>query len=299
MTVSPFITTGQEAGLSNTQYIRRLRELLDDIPKPADEQASGLGNAKRYNFNIAPINDDQYCQIFVGGTQQQIIQVDTPTGNEVYVDFDTGRTIFGTPPPALANNINFYKNTVRWRDSTLLEALTDGARNMWPKLGRIAYDTSLSISVNVWQYQLPPIFNDPNVRLIDVSIREVPESTERFIPLSGWWLSGLNQLQLPTSQGFSPGATIMLEYEAPYASLSEVESKAQALPLWYAAGMLLGFKESRRVRTDTANVTTEAQANPVGAQSNAGSFYMRQFYTALSQMARVRRAPRIISTYQE
>lgn len=299
--VSPFVTTGQEAGLDDRQYVRRLRELLSDVPKPADEQASGLGNAVRYNFNTVPIIDDPAsCQLFVGATQQQIIQTPNPTpnSNEVYVDFDTGRAIFGTPPPFGQENITFLKNTARWRDSTLLESLADGMRSLWPKMGKRYNDTSLTIAVNQWQYDLPPIFSDPNVRILDVQLQEIPQSTERFIPDNYWTLTADNQLQFPPSQRYTPGATIMVIYEAPYASLSQLEAKAQMLPVWYAAGMLLSFKEATRVRTDTMNVTSEASANPPGSQQNAGAMFLRQYTTLLTQFARVRKARRFRTTYQ-
>jgi hypothetical protein len=290
MTVSPFVVTGQEAGLDDRQYIRRLRELLNDVPKAADEQGTGLGNALRYNLQTVPINDDDMFSVTVDGTQLQVVNTVSPTSTQVFVDFDTGRMIFGNPPSATANNITILKNTVRWRDSTLKEALTDGARMMWPKLGKIATDTSITLATLVWDYQLPSVFNDANIRITDVGIREIPQSTERFRPVTGWERVGNTTLRIPGSQGFSPGATVQIMYEAPYASLSEVEPKAQMLPLWYAAGMLLGFKESQRVRTDTQNVTAEASANPNGSQQNAGAFFMRQYTASLNQMARVRKA---------
>ncbi len=299
--VSPFVTTGQEAGLSDTQMLRRLRELMDDVPKPAEEQASGLGNALRYNFNTVPIIDDsETCELIVGSTKQQIIQTPDPAANsnQAYVNFDTGRVIFGTPPPFGENNITFFKDTARWRDSTLLESMADGARQMWPKLGKRDNDTSMTIAVNQWQYNLPPLFSDANVRIIDVQLREIPSSTNRFEPNNYWTLTANNQLQFAPSQFYTPGATIMVVYEAPYSSLSQVESKAQMLPIWYAAGMLLGFKEAKRTRTDTQNVASEASANPPGAQQNAGAFYMRQFYTGLAQLSRVRKARRFRTTYQ-
>lgn len=301
MTSLAFVT-GQEAGLDDRHYIRRFRELVEDIPKPADEQGNGLGNAVRYNMNVVPINDDDLFQVVVNGTAQTIVQTlpasGIPAAGSVFVDFDTGRMIFGTPPPAGTNNMTILKNTVRWRDSTILEALTDGARNMWPKLGRVNTDTTLSINVNQWEYLLPAIFTDQNVRLVEVAIREIPAATERFRPISGWIQIPPATLRLPTSQFYSPGATIQLVYECPYGSLSQVEPKAQSLPIWYAAGMLLGFKETKRVRTDTQNVASEASANPVGAQQNAGAFFLRQFQTALSQMARTRKAQDPISTYE-
>jgi len=290
VTVSPFVTTGQEAGLSDRQYIRRLRELLDDIPKPADEQGSGIGNALRYNMQTVPVNDDDYFSITVDGNPLAIIDVPTPSAGQVFVDFDTGRMIFGTPPSANTNNMTILKNTVRWRDSTLKESLMDGVRNMYPQVGRIATVEDISIAVLQWDYDLAPIFNDANMRITGVGIREIPASSNYYRPISGWEQIGNTILRIPSSQGYSPGATVQVSYEAPYASLSEVESKAQMLPLWYAAGMLLGFKEARRVRTDIQNVTAEASANQPGIQQNAGAFFMRQYQLSLSKMSRVRKA---------
>lgn len=297
MTASPFIVTGQEAGLDDRDYIRRARELLKDIPQPADELGSGLGNALRYNQQTVPINDDDLFSITVAGTPVQVITTPTPTSGQVFVDFDTGRMIFGNPPPSGTNNISIIKNTVTWRDSTIKEALMDGVRNMWPKLGRVAVDTSITLATLVWDYQLPPIFNDQNVRITDVALREVPASSERFKPLTGWEFVPPITLRIPPSQWFTPGSTIEITYEAPFASLSEVEAKAQSLPIWYAAGMLLGFRESTRVRSDRQTVTAEQSANPVGSEQNAGTFYMRQFQTSLSQMARVRKALAPQTTY--
>lgn len=299
MTVSPFVTSGQESGLDDRTYIRRFRELIGDIPKAADEQGSGLGNALRYNMQTVPVNDDNYLSITVDGVAQQIVTSPQPSAGEVFVDFDTGRMIYGTPPATGTNNITILKNTVRWRDSTIKEALMDGVRNMYPKIFRLVQDTSITIATLVWDYELPSIFNDHFVRVTSVGLREIPASSNRFIPINAWEVipGPTPTLRLPTSQGFSPGATIQITYEAPLASLSEVPPKAQALPLWYAAGMLLGFKEATRVRTDTQNVAAEAQANPVGSQQNAGVFFMRQFQTGLSQMSRVRSAAAPHTTY--
>lgn len=299
-TSSPFITTGQEAGLDDRQYIRRLRELLSDIPKPSDEIGTGLGTALRYQIQTTPVNDDDLLTITVNGVAQNIITTQTPAAGQVYIDFDTGRMIFGTPPPSTpANNISIVKNTVRWRDSTLKEALMGGVRMLWPKLGRVARDTSITLSTLQWDYDLPSIFLDKNLRITSVGVREIPASSEYFREIHNWqYVSGSGLLRIPVSQGYSPGATVEINYEAPYASLSEVEPKAQELPLWYAAGMLLGFKESNRVRTDNQNVMSEANANPPGAQQNAGSFFMKQFWQARAEIARTRTAVGFSTTYQ-
>lgn len=291
MTTIPFFATGQEGGLDDRGYIRRLRELIGDVPKAADEQGTGLGNALRYNMQTVPVNDDDLFSVTVNGTAQTVVMTPTPTAGQVFVDFDTGRMIYGTPPPSTpANNITIIKNTVRWRDSTLKEALMDGARNMWPKLGKRNVDQSLTLSTLNWDYALPALFNDPNIRIYDVGVREIPASAEFFHSIGDWEQTSLTNIRIPISQGFAPGSTLEIKYEGPYGSLSEVEPKAQMLPLWWAAGTLLGFKEAVRVRSDTQNVNAEASANPPGTQQNTGAWFIRQFYTSLNQMSRPRRA---------
>jgi hypothetical protein len=292
------VVTGQEAGLDDRQYLRRLRELLQDVPSPADEQASGTGTALRYDLSIRPVNDDDYFQVIVDGTPQTVVQVPTPSPGQVYVDFDTGRLLFGSPPAVGTNNVIVYKNTVKWRDSTLLELLLEGARNMWPKLGRIVTDdTSIIIQTLVWDYPLPPPFNDPSVRLTQVAVRSIPAASERFHPIAAWDRIGNGILRIPPSQLWPPGSSVQLVYEAPYASLSQVEAKAQMLPLWFAGGSVMMFKEQKRTLLDTQNVTSEGQANPVGSQGNSGAALMRQFYTALSQMSRVRTSVQPTTVY--
>ncbi len=244
------------------------------------------------------MNDDELLTVTVNGTPQQIVNVPTPAAAEVFIDFDTGRMIFGTPPPSTpANNLQIVKNTVKWRDSTLKESLMDGARMMWPKVGKIATDDSITLATLQWDYQLPPQFNDPMVRITSVETREIPASSNYFRPIQGWQRIGNDTLRIPVSQVFSPGTSVEIRYEAPYATLSDVEPSLQMLPLWWAAGTLLGFKETRRQASDIANVTAEAQANPPGGQQNAGTWYIRQFYQALAQISRPRSAQGMQSTY--
>jgi hypothetical protein len=109
----------------------------------------------------------------------------------------------------------------------------------------------------------------------------------------------LKQIEIPRSQYFTPGATLWLEYKAPFRSLSELEPQAYDLPLWYAAGQLLGFDESRRTKMDTQTPAAEASANPPGYQQNTGAWYMTQFRNMMASLAAPPvRMPRPISTYE-
>lgn len=300
---TPAIVTGQEAGISDEVFVARLRELLQDTPKPADEQATGTGTALRVRMQTVPINDDAMFSVVADNVTQAVVQtynpaVGVPAGS-VYVDFNTGLLIFGTPPSATTNNITVSKNSVKWRDSVLLETLKDGMREMSHRYFRVDTDSTLTTAVNVWDYTLPAIFFDPNVRLVDVAIRSIPYATERFRPISGWERIGLDTLRLPRSQAYPPGSSVQLTFEAPYTSLSQMEPKAQMLPLWYAAGTLMMFGEQKRVRTDIQNVAVEGQANPVSAHSNSGAALLRQFYTALDRGGRIHRSRRPMTTYEE
>ena len=298
MTTSPFVTNGQEMGMDERTYIHKLRELLGDIPRAADEQGTGLGTSLKYNMQTVPVNDDEYFSVVVDGSTLQVVTVPTPAPGQVFVDFDTGRTIYGLPPSANTNNIYISKNTVRWRDSMLKEALMGGVRQMSPKVGRNGEYTDITLATLQYEYPLPPLFADPAVRISEVGVREIPASTNFFRPISGWERINNTTLRIPPSQSFTPGATVQVLWDGPYGSLSEVEMGCADLPLWYAAGMLLGFKETRRSNSDIQNLAAEAGANPTGTQQNAGSFFMKQFYAALAQKARPQRARMPQSTYQ-
>jgi hypothetical protein len=128
----------------------------------------------------------------------------------------------------------------------------------------------------------------------------VPSSVNRPISISGFQRRGLNIIEIPTSQCYTPGATLFVEYTAPYRSLSELEPQLYDLPLWYAAGQLLGFDEARRTVTAVQGVSAEASAGPPGYQQNTGAWYMTQFRQMLATLPPpVMRMPKMRSTYEE
>lgn len=291
---------GSEAGTSDRVFSNRLRQLLRDLPVAANEQTNGDGVTTLFQLQKVPVYDDSNTIMTVNGLPLPIVRSRSNlAGNNCYLEFDTGTVIFGTAPPVGQNNIAVQKTRVRWAESTLIESLTGGLRQLFPAQFKLAVDTSITLQVNQWDYTLPQAFWDPRVRIISVSTREVPSSVNRVIQISGFSRRGLNTIEIPTSQWYTPGATVFIEYTAPYRSLSELEPQLYDLPLWYAAGQLLGFDEARRTVVATQSPAAEASANPPGYQQNTGAWYMTQFRTMLAQLPPpVMRMPRPISTYE-
>jgi hypothetical protein len=291
---------GSEAGISDHVFVQRLRQLLRDNPISANEQANGNGTSTYFQMQKVPVYDDKYLVVAVDGIQIPLVasRIQVAPGN-CWMDTDTGQLVFGTAPDVGAGNIIIQKQRVRWSNSVLLQSLNGGLRQLFPTLFKWAVDTSVTLQVNQWDYTLPNAFWDPRVRILSVSIQEVPSSVNRPVPISGFTQRGLTTIDIPTSQRYTPGATVWIEYTAPYRSLTELEPQAYDLPLWYAAAQLLGFDEARRTRMDTITPTVESSASPPMYQQNAGSWFLTQFKVLLTQLAqRPMRMPRAISSYE-
>jgi hypothetical protein len=281
-------------------FAQRLRELLRDYPVAANEQASGNDSATFIQLSKVPIYEDKYVAVQVGGVPVPVVEDrDALDANSCWIDFNSGMLVFGTPPPTGNNNITVQKQRVRWSSSVLIDSLYGGLRALFPALFKRALDQSITMQVNQWLYTLPQDFWDPRIQIISAAIQEVPSSVNRPIPFSGVYRLGLRQIEIPKSQHFTPGATLFLEYKAPFRSLSELEPQAYDLPLWYAAGQLLGFDESRRTKMDTQTPAAEASANPPGYQQNTGAWYMTQYRNLKADLsAPPMRMPRPVSTYE-
>jgi hypothetical protein len=291
---------GSEAGTSDQVFIQRLRQLLRDRPTSANEQTSGNGTSTSFQLNQVGVYDSKYTQVTVGGNIVPIVESQgSITSSNVYIDFDTGLVIFGTAPPIGTNNVTITKTKVRWSDSVLLASLQGGLRALFPSLYKTAIYTGITMQVNQWLYSLPSDFWDPRVQFTKFAIQEVPSSVNQPRWMGGMYRVGLEQIQIPTSQAFTPGATLWLEYKSPYRSLSELEPQAYDLPLWYAAAQLLGFDEARRTNVDNQSVAAGASANPPQYQQNAGTWYMQQFNALKAALKSApARMPRPMSTYE-
>ena len=291
---------GSEGNLDDSDYIERMRELLEDWPVQADEQASANGAQTKLKLQRLKPNDDDYFTVVVNGFEVPLVsrQGDVAAGN-CYCEFNTGTLIFGTPPPAGTNNVMIYHNQVRWRDGAIRNALYDGLADLFPVVWRNAVDTSITMRVLTWDYQLPSDFSDPRVKIRRIGIREIPASTNRFRPMNCAWQVYGNPplLRITTSQFFTPGATLQLEYAAPFRSLADLEPQAVQLPIYYAMGVLLAGKESQRARADGQTVAADTNAQPPQYQQNAGAWWMSLYRQKKAAAARTLGGLRPTSVY--
>ncbi len=291
---------GSEGSLDDAGFVTKFRERVDDHPQMADEKFDPDGSKTKFKCNRLKVNDDDYLQVVENGTIVPLANSirDVKAGN-CYVNADTGLITFGTAPAAGQGTVICYHNQVQWRDSAILDAMYDGLRTMFPTIWRNAVTTAITLQVLQWDYTLPADFQDPRVKIRRVSVQEVPASTNPFRALSGQYRVYGNppMLRILGSQAFTPGSVLQIEYTAPYRTLADLDGQAQDLPVWYAAGTLLGFKEGNRARTDSQTVMADQNAVPPGYRQNSGAWFMTQFRTLLAALQRPVGMPPATSTY--
>lgn len=267
----------QAAGQDDLTFIDRFRELAYDQPRFFNENFTGDGTTTSFACQRGRINDDQFLAVTVTNVAVPTTQTWPPPAGQVYVAYDTAELIFGTAPPSATKNVAIAKRIVRWRDGTILSALLNGLAQCWPALWTTYVDTSLSIIQDTYDYQLPPQFNDPAVRIKSVAVQEIPSTIEPFRKVISWDRVGTNQLHIYRPNRYTPGAVLRIEYMGPFTSLGDLQPQAHELPVLYAAGSLLGYGEANRSRTDTMTVQGAEQSLPPGQMQAAGGYYMQQF----------------------
>lgn len=288
----------QSGGTDDLTYIRAFREDMRDMPKLYSEQFSGTGTVTNFQCQKAPINDDLWLQITVGGAvQTYTFQYSQLSNYNCYVDLDTGVIVFQTAPPSGVNNVVVQKRTVRWRDGVILRSLYEGLKRCFPSLWTINIDTSITLAVNTWDYQLPSMFGDPRVKILSVARQDIPYTVNPFVEDIAWSRVGLGTLHIPFANSYTRGTQLRLEYAGPYQSLSDLEPQASELPLLYAKGMLLGNDEARRTRMDTTSAVAESGANQPGQAQNAAQWFLAQYDRKLAALKRPMRMGGWRSTY--
>lgn len=302
MSVAPNSTlldsvTPAAGGVDEETFIYRLRSRLRDFPKVADQQINGVGGTTTRYLCSPPINDDSNLQISVGGALTPWTTTRPPQAGQVYVDCDSGLLIFGAAPPAGVNNIQVQKMQVRWRNGVLLDALNAGLRATFPLRWQRCIDTSIQLKTLVYDYDLPDVFSDPIIQISSVAVREIPATTERFVPIPGAYRVGSRTLHVPWSQSFSPGSTLRIEYIGPYRSLSELNPQDFELPILYACGQLLAFNEVQRGRMDQQKTATGEDATPPDQQIKSASWFYQRFQDELNRRSTPFPVADFISTY--
>lgn len=295
--------TGSSAGTSDLVFINRLREFMEDVPlfSPQNTSATGGSEYRAVDFPIYdgdPYNDSS--QRFVITVNQQVQQLvdsraDLSAAGQVAIDYENG-WLYWHPSYPPSGTLQVRASKVRWRDERMLEALYGGLRAMARVCRQDQVDTSISLAVLVWEYNLPPIFWDPQTRITNVEVLDIPFQMNRYTAMD-WHRGSLTTIVLPASQFYTPGAQVRVRYQGGYQSLGDLPDSETQLPLLWAKGYLLSNKEMVRVRQDTANVSADQNANPVGSSQNAGAFFFSLFEKELARMQRVMPMARPLSVY--
>lgn len=296
----PSPVAADSTGLPDSSWINKVRDALEDYPRWLLEQWVATGVDGVNTFGGAPlsvqfpkINGDAATNTPIledstGSIAYTVVDFPTvPTGTQVQVNYDTGELIWATAPTS-GHTIAYSYQTCKWRDQPILDALVDGLRAMFPAVGKTYTDISLPIQVNVWDYQLPAWFADPRSRIISLEIADpfIPSQPFKVAP-PGEDRIGLGLLHLPWSQRYSPTARVRIVGWGPYLRLGDLEPQLYNLPIYYALGVLLPKRETKRIREDTVVPVAQLGAAQPSLHMQTGDYWTRRFDVALANLARL------------
>ena len=296
----PAPVAADSTGLPDSRWITSARDYLSDFPALKTETWTADGtNALFGSVSSSPVsclyppingtaadgNPPQFRDNTTA-TNYTVIDSGTPTGTQVLVNYNTGEYQFATAP-ALNDLIQIKYFSCRWTDTSILAALYDGLRAMFPRVGKTYTDVTIPIQVNVWDYTLPAWFADPRSRILSLEIADPFIPTEPFKPAPpGSRRVGLTQVHLPWAQNYSPTARLRLSGWGPYLQLGDLEPQLYDLPLWYALGALLPHKEAKRIREDTMSPLVGAGGVQPGVGLQTGDYFQRRFEAQMAILAR-------------
>ena len=293
-------TFADSTGLPDSTWIAEVRDSLEDFPTaqietwPADGVngvvAAGAQPIRvsfpKINGSAASGDNTPLIQDTTAVTNYTVIDSGSPTSGQVLVNYDTGELTFNSPPTS-GHTISAEYQTCKWRDKSILSALMDGLRAMFPVCGKTYTDSTIGIVVDQWDYQMPAWFADPRSKIIQIEINALNIPTEPYKPApAGEERIGLTTLHLPWSQRYGPTAKLRITAWAPFLRLSDMEPQLYNLPIYYALGVLLPKKETKRIREDTAVPVAQIGAAQPTLHMQTGDYWMRRFETALQALAR-------------
>jgi hypothetical protein len=296
----PTPVAADSTGLPDSRWITSARDYLADFPAKKTETWTADGTNALFgsvasspvSMLYPPINgtaaDGNPPQVrnSTQAINYTVIDSGTPTGTQVLINYYTGEYQFATAP-ALNDLIQCAYFSCRWTDTSILAALYDGLRAMFPRVGKTYTDVSLQIGVNQWDYTLPMWFADPRSRLLSVEVQDPYTQVQPWKPAPpGLRRVGLTQVHFPWSQKFGPAGRIRIQGWGPYLQLGDLEPQLYDLPLWYALGALLPHREVKRIREDTMVPLTGAGGVQPGIGLQTGDYFQRRFEAAMAILAR-------------
>jgi hypothetical protein len=304
MTVQPVPAPAfaDATGLSDAQWIADVRDSLEDFPRWLLETFTGDGVNGLNTATSAPISvqfpkingssasgDNTPLVTNVSDSVNYVV-VDYPTvpiAGQVQVNYDTGELTFQAAP-ANGKIFNVSYQTCKWRDKSILTALMDGLRAMFPVCGKTYTDTAIQIRVNQWDYQLPAWFQDPRSRIISIEVNDLNQPTEPYkVAPPGEERVGLGLLHLPWAQSYGPTAVLRIVGWGPYLHLADLEPQLYNLPIYSALGSLLPKRETKRIREDTVVPLAGIGATQPTLHLQTGDYWERRFQAGLAALARL------------
>jgi hypothetical protein len=298
----PVPGAADSTGLPESSWIADVRDALEDFPRWLLEQTTADGINGVSTAGAAPISvqfpkingsatagdNTPLVQDFTSSTNFTVVDYPTaPTSGQVQVNYDTGELTFNTPPTN-QHVLNVSYQTCKWRDKSILSGLLDGLRAMFPICGKTYLDTSIQIIVDKYDYQLPSWFNDPRSKIISIEIADPYIPTEPFRPAPpGEDRIGLGLLHLPWSQSYSPTARLRIVGWGPYLRLGDLEPQLYNLPIYYALGVLLPKRETKRIREDTLVPLAQLGSAQPTLHMQTGDYWARRFTLAQDNLARL------------
>lgn len=205
-------------------------------------------------------------------------------------------------------------DTVLYRDERILNALGNGVRRLYPRVykqgecyiaGTVQqFNYNLTSTTDVPDASSFPAGTCPPTYVASVARTDLVKAQTRihsaeYLPV-GWtnvtsWrpfnnFSRTTNYNWETDTPFNTGDVIKLVYSAPCTvptaatDTVDVPDEYTDMPVWYAAGTILGRKESVRDRSDSYQTQNAVSANPVGTQRITSNYYMQLFQQALADV---------------
>jgi len=280
-------------GQPDSFFIAEVRRILRDQPiwygesLPTDGTSGALAaGSKPFRLQRAPVISTGVTLTAPGGAW--IVDYNdspaTPAAGHVNIVTDTGEVIFPSAP-AVGTLAVTYQAT-RFSDTQILDALTDGLNLLWPEIWNPSLDTtSILVSPTQYEYALPSVFQDQRAILREVEFAP-PSGIIRYFRTSLWrMVEDINVPLLVFSRIPPVASTVRLRYARPLATLGEVPSIAQQLPVYYGLARLLLDQETMRGRSDDLPALTGETANPTGSAANTSSYWMQMFHEELTKLS--------------
>ena len=298
----PAPVAADSTGLPDSVWITKVRDALRDYPKGTTETWTADGTNGVVGYTGAPLTAAKPPINITGdilsgtstllirdatsGQVYTVVTSGTPSATQVLVNHDTGEIQWASAPIA-GHIIQYGYQFCRWTDQSIINALYDGLRAMFPRVGKTYTDTSIPIQVNQWDYNLPIWFQDPRSKLTSLEIADPYIPTEPFRPApAGFRRVGLTTLHLPWAQRFSPVARLRVHGWGPYLTLGDLEPQLHDLPIWSALGTLLPKQETKRIREDTMVPLAQSGGQAPGLNMQTGDYFTRRFEAAMAILAR-------------